>query len=74
MFLLDTMVVSELCKQSRHPAVAAWVRAQDARSLHLSVLTLGEIERGIVLLRPRDSDRAAALRSWLGQTARRFQE
>jgi hypothetical protein len=42
--------------------------------LHLSVLTLGEIERGIVLLRPRDSDRAAALRSWLGQTARRFQE
>jgi toxin FitB len=51
MFLLDTMVVSELGKQRRHPAVAAWIRAQDARSSHLSVLTLGEIERGIVLLR-----------------------
>jgi toxin FitB len=74
MFLLDTMVVSELAKQRRHPAVAAWIRAQDARSLHLSVLTLGEVERGIVLLQRRDSDRAAALRSWLDETVRRFQE
>jgi toxin FitB len=74
MFLLDAMVVSELVKQKRHPAVAAWIRAQDARSLHLSVLTLGEIERGIALLQRRDGDRASALRLWLDQTIRRFHE
>jgi toxin FitB len=74
MFLLDTMVVSELGRQRRHSAVATWIRAQNARSLHLSVLTLGEIERGIVLLQRRDSERASVLRSWLDQTVRRFQE
>ena len=51
MFLLDTIVVSELCKagDGRIDArVAAWIVAEDAASFFISVLTLVELEIGIL--------------------------
>lgn len=47
-WLIDTNVISEVRKGARcHPAVAAWWAGVDDRELFLSVLTLGEIRKGI---------------------------
>lgn len=47
MILLDTVVLSELRKRSPQPEVVGWLRAQRPDELFVSVLTVGEIERGI---------------------------
>lgn len=62
-FLLDTSVVSELIKAKPEPRVAAWIEATDESLLHLSVLTLGEIRKGIVAL--ADAERRVKLEAWL---------
>ena len=73
-FLLDTNVVSELMKPQPDPRVVTWVDATPEVLLHLSVITLGEVRKGIDLL-PDDSRRRAALLSWLERDVRvRFQE
>jgi toxin FitB len=46
-FLLDTNVISELVKPKLDPAVTRWIDATDESLLCLSVLTLGEIRKGI---------------------------
>lgn len=65
MFLLDTVVVSELRKRQRDPAVVAWIAAQRTADLFVSVVTIGEIERGIALQATRNRVFAEALRIWL---------
>jgi toxin FitB len=62
-FLIDTNVISELIKATPAPKVAAWVDAADEQLFHLSVLTLGEVRRGIVLL--PQSKRRTRLEAWL---------
>jgi toxin FitB len=65
-YLLDTNVISELRKGARaHPAVNRWFSAVDDADLFLSVLTVGEIRRGIEGVRRRDARAAAALNGWL---------
>lgn len=65
-WLVDTNIISELCKGPRcHRGVASWWAAADERDLHLSALTLGEIRKGIEALRPRDPIQAQALTVWL---------
>lgn len=72
-WLIDTNVISEVRKRERcHPDVAAWWSRVDDRDLFLSVLTLGEIRRGIEAVRPRDPTRAAALEAWLADVAEAF--
>lgn len=62
-FLLDANVISELVKARPHPKVAAWVESIEETLLYLSVLTLGEIRRGIAALdKPA---RRARLAAWL---------
>jgi predicted nucleic acid-binding protein len=51
-YILDTCVISELYRTPPHEAVAVWVRNADETSLFLSVLTIGEIKRGIESLPP----------------------
>ena len=64
--LLDTNVVSELRKKRADERVAAWLRGVDAGDLHVSVLAIGEIRRGIELLRRRGDHRQAdVLEPWL---------
>jgi toxin FitB len=62
-FLLDTNVISELVKPRPEPRVTSWIEATDETLLHLSVLTLGEIRRGVVAL-PQARKRAT-LEAWL---------
>ena len=47
------------------PEVVAWLQDVSSAELHLSVLTLGEIRRGIELLRSRDVEQARAIETWL---------
>lgn len=72
MFILDTNVVSAVRRPDRAPRVAAWLRGKAEQELFLSVITLGEIERGIRQQEGRDSDFARDLRSWLDRTVLLF--
>ena len=67
MFLLDTHVVSELRKVragKANPQVAAWADRVDADDLYLSVVTLQELETGVLLIERRDENQGAVLRTW----------
>ncbi len=67
MYLLDTRVLSEICKGDRCNArVAAWFASVAAEELYLSVLVVGEVRQGIERLKRREGSRAAALERWLG--------
>ena len=66
MYLLDTNVVSELRKRDRcDENVAAWYTSISDEDLFLSVLTLGEIRKGIEQIRQRDPLQAEVLENWL---------
>ena len=69
MYLLDTNIVSELRKVRPHGAVLAWLRGVDDRDLHLSAVTLGEIQAGIELTREQDPDKATEIEAWADQVA-----
>jgi predicted nucleic acid-binding protein len=73
-YLLDTNIVSELRKGPRcHPAVAAWEQAElIPYGGAISVLTIGEIRKGIDLIAHRDPQQAARLESWLAGLYRDF--
>ena len=65
-FLLDTNVIAEMRKGSRANAnVRSWFAALDPEAILLSVLTIGEIRRGIESVRRRDPAAARALDRWL---------
>lgn len=64
MYLLDTNVVSELRKPRPHGAVVAWVQSAADADLHLSAVTLGEIQAGIELTREQDAAKAAEIEAW----------
>lgn len=64
-YLLDTNVVSELVCAKPDAAVLKWFEAVPDQALHLSVLSLGEIRKGIELL--KDGARKEKLRLWLEQ-------
>lgn len=65
MFLIDTVTLSALRKRQRNPNVVAWFERQRTADLYLSVISIGEIERGIARQRAVDPDFAAALAGWL---------
>ena len=65
MYLLDTNVVSELRKPKPHGAVAQWIRDVSDAELHISAVTIGEIQAGTELTREQDGPKAAELEQWL---------
>ena len=65
MYLLDTNVVSELRKPKPHGAVIQWIQAVSDTELHISAVTIGEIQAGIELTREQDQPKAAELEQWL---------
>ena len=70
-FLLDTCVISEMDKVRPNLAVVRWIDSVEEGKLFLSVLTLGELEKGIAKL--QDVSRKDVLREWLEQDlAERF--
>lgn len=64
-FLLDTNCISELVRVKPDPLVFAWVRSTDEKLLHLSVLSLGEIRKGVNLL--STGRKRIELERWLEQ-------
>lgn len=69
MYLLDTMVISELRRQRPHGAVLAWLKGVDDADLRLSAVTLGEIQAGIEMTRKQNPKRAGELEVWLDAVA-----
>ncbi|APP87155.1 type II toxin-antitoxin system VapC family toxin [Xanthomonas hortorum pv. vitians] len=70
MYVLDTNVLSELRKVSLGKAdanVAAWAERVDAADLFVSVITVMELELGVLSIERRDPAQGATLRSWLEQ-------
>jgi toxin FitB len=67
-YLLDTNVISELRKGERaDPNVRAWFSQVAEEEIFLSVLTIGEIRRGVENVRRRDPKSATALDGWLAR-------
>lgn len=69
MYLLDTNVVSELRRARPHGAVLAWLREADDADLHLSAVTIGELQAGVEITRVRDVAKAAEIEAWVDQVA-----
>lgn len=72
MLLLDTNVVSAVRRPDRHPEVVRWLAAQQSEALFLSVVTIGEIRRGITRQERRDAPFAHELTVWLTQLLAQF--
>ena len=69
MYLLDTNIVSELRKPRPHGGVLAWLESVDDPALHLSAVTLGEIQAGIEITRRQDAAKVAQIEAWLDAVA-----
>lgn len=70
MYVLDTNVVSELRKVRHGNAdknVIAWAESVDAAELFVSVITIMELELGVLAIERKDAKQGAVLRSWLEQ-------
>ena len=63
-YLLDTCLISELVKREPNPAVVSWLVGQDEQTLFLSVLNLGELQKGISKL--PDGTKKDELQAWVG--------
>ena len=74
MYLLDTNVISAVRRPDRAPQVAAWLRGKAEGDLFLSVITIGEIERGICAQDRQNPAFAADLRTWVDRTVRLFSD
>lgn len=74
MFLLDTNLVSELRQPKKaHPKVLAWASSQPVAAQFISVITVLELELGVLQKERRDPAQGAVLRSWLdGQVLPQF--
>jgi hypothetical protein len=72
MYLLDTNVISELRRPRPHGAVLAWLRDVRDEELHLSAVTIGEIQAGIEITREQDRAKAAEIEAWLDQVAETY--
>lgn len=69
MYLLDTNVVSELRRPKPHGGLLAWIGSVDDANLHVSAVTIGELQAGIEITRDQDRVRAAEREAWLDQVA-----
>ena len=67
MFLVDTDVLSALAKRRRPANVEVWLERRRSADLFVSVISIGEIERGIALQRRTDQSFASMLASWVDQ-------
>ena len=65
MFLIDTDVMSALRRRERNPSIVRWVEGQRTTDLHISVMTVGEIERGITQQQRHNPAFARDLAVWL---------
>ena len=69
MYLLDTNIISELRKPKPHGAVLEWYQNLTDEELHISAVSIGEIQAGIELTREQDKKKADSLELWLQQVS-----
>ncbi len=69
MYLLDTNVVSELRRRRPDRRVVAWLEQVPDENLHLSAVTLGELQAGVEVVREQDAAKAAEIEAWVDQVA-----
>jgi predicted nucleic acid-binding protein len=69
-YLLDTCVISELVRKQPNSKVVSWIDAQDELDLYISVITLGEIQKGVAKL--DDSRKKQKIQLWLEELTERF--
>lgn len=74
MYILDTNVLSAARRPERAPQVRSWLATKPEDALYLSVITLGEIERGIQLQVAKNPGFAHDLQTWLDRTALLFSD
>ena len=74
MFLVDTDVLSALRRRERNPDIVRWAETQRTSDLYLSVVTVGEIERGITQQRQRNPSFAQELALWLDRVLRWYSD
>ena len=68
MYILDTNVVSELRKAKKADQnVTKWAHPFPSTTLYLSVISLLELEIGILLMERRDKEQGAILRAWMNR-------
>ncbi len=67
-YLLDTNVISEYRKKQPNPQVVNWLSQVNTKTVYLSVITLGELQKGISKL--ADEPRRTALQEWLDNDLR----
>jgi predicted nucleic acid-binding protein len=72
-YLLDTNVVSELRKNRPHGAVAGWVSRLREDQIHISAVTLGELQAGIERTRAQDAIKAQEIENWVDRLQETYQ-
>lgn len=65
MYLVDTCIVSELRRANPNASVLSWFHSVRNQEIHLSSITIAELQRGAELVRTRDPRFAAELELWL---------
>ena len=68
-YLLDTNVISELRRPRPHGAVVAWLVGANDADLHLSAVTLGDLQAGVEITREQDPAKASEIEAWIDQVA-----
>ncbi|MHB8530964.1 MAG: PIN domain-containing protein [Caulobacteraceae bacterium] len=69
MYLLDTNVISELRRKNPHGAVVAWLESVSDADLHISAVTIGELQAGVEITREQDPVKAGEIEAWLDEVA-----
>lgn len=72
LYLLDTNIISELRRPRPHGAVLAWLRQVADADIHLSAMTIGELQAGIEITRDQDPVKAAEIEEWLDRIAETY--
>lgn len=74
-YLLDTNVLSELRRGSNcDPMVRTWARSVGRQPCFISVLSLGEIRKGIEILRRKSADQVPAFEEWIKRLVTRYED
>jgi predicted nucleic acid-binding protein len=72
LFLLDTNVVSELRRLRPHGAVVAWINGVPDARLHVSAVTIGELQAGVEITREQDPVKAVEIERWIEDVAETY--
>jgi len=71
-FLLDTNIVSETRKARPHGGVLAWLGSTPVTAMHISVVTLGELQAGVEATRRPNPHQVDAIEAWIDDLAAGF--